>query len=73
MKTLLKNLFDRRYAFQALKVALVVGFILLLINHGNAIANGEMSAGRWGSALLSFIVPYLVNIHGRVTATRSER
>ena len=73
MKTLLKSLFNKQYAFQALKVALVVGFILFLINHGNAIANGEMSTGRWGSALLSFIVPYVVNIHGRVTATRNER
>jgi hypothetical protein len=70
MSPLLKNLFNRQYAFKAFKIALFVGLILLLINHGNALLNGEMNTGRWGSALLSFIVPYVVNIQGRVTGNQ---
>jgi hypothetical protein len=34
--------------------------------------NGEMNTGRWGSALLSFIVPYVVNIQGRVTGNQHK-
>jgi hypothetical protein len=49
----------------ALRVALVVGSLLLLINHGTAIIGDRMSHERWLSALLTYCVPYAVNIHGQ--------
>ncbi|HBE19287.1 MAG TPA: hypothetical protein DEG17_20790 [Cyanobacteria bacterium UBA11149] len=58
-------LFDRRFAPTAIKVALVIGSLLFAINHGYALVNGEMNNNRWISGLLSYLVPYLVNIHGR--------
>jgi hypothetical protein len=53
----------------ALKVALVVGSLLLVINHGTALIKRKMTADRWVSAGLTYLVPYLVSIHGQCTAT----
>ncbi|MEA5566888.1 MULTISPECIES: nitrate/nitrite transporter NrtS [unclassified Anabaena] len=49
----------------AVKVALVVGSILFTINHGAALIKGQMTGDRWIAASLTYIVPYLVNIHGQ--------
>ena len=49
----------------ALRVALVVGSLLLLINHGSAIMGHRMSGERWLAAILTYLVPYAVNIHGQ--------
>ena len=54
----------------ALKVALVVGSVLFLINHGAAVAQGKMSRGRWVSAFITYCVPYRVNIHGQYVAQK---
>lgn len=59
------SLVDPKFATTGLKVALVVGSLLLLINHGHALVRGQMSRERWISALLTYCVPYLVNIHGQ--------
>ncbi|GAB4141867.1 MAG: hypothetical protein Fur0046_18090 [Cyanobacteria bacterium J069] len=60
-----QSLLDPQLAPTAIKVALIVGSILLIINHGAAILNQQMSGDRWISALLTYIVPYMVNIHGQ--------
>ncbi|MDZ7646540.1 MAG: nitrate/nitrite transporter NrtS [Cytophagales bacterium] len=65
MKNFLLNLFNPLLAVPALKVALVVGSILFIINHGVSLYHGQMTTQRWVSALLSYLVPYLVSIHGR--------
>ena len=62
------GLFDPVLASGAAKVALVVGTILLLINHGDAIFSNSMTGHRWLSAFLSYLVPYMVSIHGRLSA-----
>ncbi|OKH10965.1 nitrate/nitrite transporter NrtS [[Limnothrix rosea] IAM M-220] len=54
----------------AIRVALVVGTILFSINHGNAALNGKMDRSRWLSSLLTYVVPYCVNIHGQVSSQR---
>jgi hypothetical protein len=60
-----RSLLDPQLAPTAIKVALTVGSILLVINHGAAIASQTMSGDRWAAALLTYIVPYMVNIHGQ--------
>ncbi|NMF86330.1 nitrate/nitrite transporter NrtS [Nodosilinea sp. P-1105] len=55
-------------AAKAAKVALVVGTVLLVINHGRAIRAGTMSRDRWISAALTYLVPYAVSIHGQYMA-----
>ena len=61
----LQALVDRQLDPTALKVALVVGSILFVINHGAAVVKGNMTCGRWLSGLLTYLVPYCVNIHGQ--------
>jgi hypothetical protein len=60
-----KNLFNPKFSKPAIKVALFVGTILFIINHGNALIQGEMTKQRLISGILTYIVPYAVNIHGR--------
>ena len=59
------SLLDPKLAPTAIQVALVVGTLLFLINHGSALAKGKMTRQRWLSALLTYSVPYCVNIHGQ--------
>ncbi|NEP12098.1 MAG: hypothetical protein F6K14_18195 [Symploca sp. SIO2C1] len=70
MKSLKKfcvALFDKELMPMALKVSLVVGSILFTINHGSALVQGKMTSERWLSGLLTYLVPYSVNIHGQYT------
>lgn len=53
------------FASAAIRVALIVGSILFGINHGVALVQGTMTRDRWLSALLTYCVPYCVNIYGQ--------
>ena len=52
----------------ALRVAIIVGSVLFMMNHGNAAVNGKMSRDRWMAAFLTYLVPYTVSIHGQFSA-----
>ena len=58
-------LMNPKLAATAVRVAIVVGSILFTINHGNAVLQGRMTRDRWISGLLTYIVPYMVNVHGQ--------
>lgn len=64
----LSCLVEPQMATSGVKVALVIGSLLMMINHGSAIISGQMTQARWFSALLTYLVPYLVNIHGQYTS-----
>lgn len=66
-----KALIDPKLAPTAVRVALVVGSILFTINHGAALAKGEMTKTRWLSGLITYMIPYSVNIHGQFTSRKS--
>lgn len=67
-------LIDRDLMPTALKVAAVVGTILFTINHGGALVQRKMTGDRWISGLLTYLVPYIVNIHGQyVSRARKQR
>ncbi|MEL6438830.1 MAG: nitrate/nitrite transporter NrtS [Cyanobacteria bacterium J06621_8] len=68
MNQLLQTLFDPKLAPTALRVSLIVGSILFTINHGAALAKGEMTRSRWLSGLITYLVPYSVSIHGQHTS-----
>lgn len=59
------SLVEPKLVKTAVKVALIVGSILFMINHGSALWQGKMSRERWISAAISYLVPYCVNIHGQ--------
>ena len=64
---------DRDLAPTALGVAISVGSLLLIINHGGAIVAGTMTRDRWLSAALTYLVPYCVNIHGQASNRARSR
>jgi hypothetical protein len=55
---------------RALRFALVVGAILIAINHGDAIVRGELGARRILQMGLTLLVPYAVSTLSSVLATR---
>ncbi|MCG7587804.1 nitrate/nitrite transporter NrtS [Photobacterium sp. OFAV2-7] len=54
---------------RSVKVSLLVGTILMIINHGDAILAGELDQFRVMKILLTYIVPYLVSTQAGVAAT----
>lgn len=61
----LKALVNPHLATRAVRVALVIGTLLFVINHGAAVRSGTMTQTRWISAALTYLVPYAVSIHGQ--------
>jgi hypothetical protein len=55
---------------RALGYALVVGMILIGINHGVALLRGDVDAGRLLQMLLTAVVPYCVSTSSSVGAIR---
>lgn len=55
---------------RALKYAVVVGAILITINHGDAILKGDVEAGRALKMGLTVLVPYAVSTLSSVGAMR---
>lgn len=62
----------RGVVVRALKLAIVVGTILAVINHGDKILLGTLSAGDIAKILVTFIVPYCVSTVSSVGALRSR-
>ena len=51
---------------RASAVAVVVGTVLVAINHGDAIVRGDFSLGRGVRVLLTVLVPYCVSTYSSV-------
>lgn len=56
---------------RGLGYAVVVGAILILINHGDALLRGEITASRAWRMGLTVIVPYMVSTLSSVGAIRA--
>lgn len=57
---------------RALKTAALVGTILLIINHSDALLSGKISMARAARMLLTYCVPYAVATYASVQAIRAE-
>jgi hypothetical protein len=57
---------------RAFKYAVVVGSVLIVINHGDALVAGEISAARVARMGLTVIVPYVVSTLSSVGALRER-
>ncbi len=57
---------------RAVKVGLVVGTLLALLNHGDKILNLQMSAEVWFKIILTYLVPYSVSTWSAVGAIREK-
>lgn len=57
---------------RSLKVALVVGTILVMINYGDRLITGELLASDYGRIALTYCVPFFVSLYGAVSALGSR-
>ena len=65
----LKTACSRPIRKRALKVAIVVGSILVGINHGDLLIHGEIGTSQLIKMLLTYFVPYAVSTYAAVGAT----
>jgi len=72
MKTWLAIAFEASVRKRAFKVAMLVGSILAVINHGDALLSGDASAMVWIKIVLTFVVPYCVATFASVQAIRQR-
>ena len=59
---------QRHNLSRTIRIALVVGVILTLINQGSVITAGHATAATWVRWALDFIVPFLVSNAGLLSA-----
>ena len=70
MKEWLQLAFSGPVRRRALRIMLVVGAILITINHGDAILRGDVDGARLARILLTLAVPYIVSTVSSVAAMR---
>ncbi|MDX2120126.1 MAG: nitrate/nitrite transporter NrtS [Gemmatimonadota bacterium] len=63
---------SRPVVLRALRYAVVVGALLIAINHGDAILRGDISRSRFLQMLLTTLVPYMVSTLSSVEASRDR-
>jgi hypothetical protein len=68
MRNWLRLAFSGSVVRRGLKFAVIVGAILIAINHGDALLAGEITAGRTLRMALTVAVPYLVSTISSVGA-----
>jgi hypothetical protein len=61
---------QRRNVRRTLRIALVVGVVLTLINQGGVIAAGHATTATWVRCGLNFLVPFLVSNAGLLSGRR---
>ena len=64
---------ERGVVLRACRYAVVVGAVLIAINHGDALLRGEVDAGRLLKMGLTVLVPYAVSTLSSVGATLALR
>lgn len=56
---------------RSIKVALIVGTLLMLINHGDLIVSGKIEGHHIFKIILTYLVPYLVSTYSSVESQRN--
>ena len=69
----LRLAFEAGVVRRALAFAVVVGSVLIVINHGDAILTGDVGPGRWLKMGLTVLVPYVVSTLSSVMAMHAAR
>jgi hypothetical protein len=55
---------QRHNLSRTLRLAVIVGLVLALINQGTVILGGQATTGTWVRCALNFVVPFLVSNAG---------
>jgi hypothetical protein len=61
-----------RVVKSSIKVSLIVGTVLALINHGPAIVQMSLSSDQFFQILLTYLVPYSVSTYSAVKAIQNQ-
>ena len=70
--TVLAIAFERRVVRRALAFAVVVGSVLVAINHGDAVLAGSFTSAQIIKISLTVMVPYVVSTWSSVLAVRGS-
>jgi len=73
MKDWLQLAFDRAVVRRALICVVIVGAVLIAINHGSALLAGELTSARLVQIGMTLLVPYCVSTCSSVAAMRADR
>lgn len=65
-------IFRRDIMLRSLRVAAVVGTVLILINHGQTMLDGVLTTSVLVQIVLTYCVPYAVATYASVRAVRSS-
>ena len=63
---------SRPVVMPALRISLIVGTVLALINHGGALLNLDLDADRVVKIGLTYLVPYCVSTYSSVRAIQGH-
>jgi len=66
----LQVVFHPPFLKRTLRIAVLVGCILFLINHFDEVLAGRVATSTWIKGLATFVVPFSVSNWGILTATR---
>ena len=66
----LKDMLSRDIVARSLRISLVVGTILVLINHIDALLSGNITFGLLVKIVLTYMVPYSVSSYSSYCALR---
>jgi hypothetical protein len=72
MREALRICFKREHLRRTVKIALVVGTILTLINQLDVILKGDATSITWVKAGLNYCVPFIVSNLGLLAGKRAE-
>jgi hypothetical protein len=61
------------HLIRTIRIALVVGVILTVVNQGDVIVGGDASTLTWIKAGGNFVVPFIVSNLGLLAGKRAER
>ena len=72
MKLFLTNFFRRETVLRAIKVALIVGPILIIINHHDSLLHLELTKHLYIKIVLTFLVPFCVSAYSSAQAYSAD-
>lgn len=62
---------QRDVMVRALKTSILVGVILVAINHADALVQGDLDLVRFAKIVLTFMVPYCVSTYASVSTMKN--
>jgi hypothetical protein len=64
---------DRSVVLRGLAFSAIVGTVLVVVNHGDALMNGDISAARLMKIAITMLIPYCVSTVSSVGAMQTAR